>query len=187
MQLATRQAFSLEGPIVTRLRADGTKCRTLEIQGGACLVTGCRVDVKVRNSDGKLIRDSRQERLDDKQLLSDLAAKHGADTTLTAMLNSFTVALRDRNDELVHLYEVRDALASRFGNAQAAQKATEVSASDWSDLGRICNELPLRQGRHRGKGGPALRDATADELHVAETVAVALIRGYMGYLEAAQT
>jgi hypothetical protein len=91
--------------------------------------------------------------------------------------------VRDPNNELVHLYEIRDALSVKFGGDNSARAAIAITASQWSRLGQLCNNDPLRQGRHRGKTGEALRDASEGELVEARGIVRAMIEAYLQYLE----
>ena len=94
--------------------------------------------------------------------------------------------MSDPDDELVHLYEIRDALSTKFGSEKAARNALKISYDNWSRFGQLCNDEPLRQGRHRGKKYEA-RDATNAELSEARRIAQAMIEGYLRYLDSGQT
>ncbi len=67
---------------------------------------------------------------------------------------------RTSANERVHLYEVREALSVKFGGKKTVRSKLGISSPDWSRFGQICHTEPLRQGRHRGKRGGPLRDAT---------------------------
>ena len=95
------------------------------------------------------------------------------------MLRSYDAGVRDPTNELVHLYEIRDALSAKFGGESAARATLAITASQWSRLGQLCNNEPLCQGRHRGKTGEVLRDATEAELAEARGIARAMIEAYL--------
>lgn len=95
------------------------------------------------------------------------------------MLRSYDAGVRDPNNELVHLYEIRDALSVKFGGESSARAALAITASQWSRLGQLCNNEPSRQGRHRGKTGEALRDASEGELVETRGIARAMIEAYL--------
>ena len=83
--------------------------------------------------------------------------------------------------EIIYL---SDALSLKFGGKKAVISALKtISQSDWSWFGNLCDEEPLRQGRHRGKKYSELRDATDDELSRARGIAQAMIEGYLRYLD----
>ena len=71
----------------------------------------------------------------------------------------------------------------KFGGENSAQAALTITASQWSRLGQLCNNEPLRQGRHRGKTGEALRDASEGELVEARGIPRAMIEAYIRRLQ----
>jgi hypothetical protein len=99
-------------------------------------------------------------------------------------VDSYVKAMQDPADELVHLFEIREAAWKHFGKKEAAvQKAFGIDKSKWrdfgwSELGRLANDAPLRQGRHRGKHANQLRDATPEELAEARTIARRFIEAF---------
>jgi len=94
------------------------------------------------------------------------------------MLESYSRAVTDPEDELVHLYEIRDAAAKHFGNDQAAIKALGLNPSDWRDLGELANNAPLKEGRHRGRQSTARRAATEEELTRARVTGRQIIENF---------
>ena len=96
--------------------------------------------------------------------------------------------MKDPNNELLYPYEIRDALYRKFGGERAMISALKTTThTEWSRFGNLCNEEPLRQGRHRGKKYSELRDATDDELSEARGIARAMIEGYLQYLDTTTT
>jgi len=147
-------------------------------------MSGGSVDFRITDKDGNIIADSKRDRIERKKSLADLVSAHRAsDGLLAAMLRSYAESVRDPNNELVHLYEIRDALAVKFRGEKPARAALAITESQWSRLGQLSNSEPLRQGRHRGKTGEALRDASEGELIEARGIARAMIEAYLQYLE----
>jgi hypothetical protein len=143
------------------------------------------VDIQIIDKDGNVISDSKRDRIEKKKSLAELVATHRAtDGLVASMLRSYDAAVRDSKNELVHLYEIRDALSTKFGNESAARSALGISSSQWSRLGQLSNDEPLWQGRHRGKTGGALRDATESELTEARAIARAMIEAYLRHIDA---
>jgi len=91
--------------------------------------------------------------------------------------------VNDSKNESVHLYEIRDELSRHFKGEKSARSATSIAKSQWSSLGRLSNDEPLSQGRHRGKSLGVLRDATKEELQEARSIARAMIEGFLNHLE----
>lgn len=105
---------------------------------------------------------------------------------MKSLLNSYKAAVKDPDNELVHLYEIRDALHRKFGNDKAALSTLEkfgLTRNNWKDFGNLANKASLRQGRHRGQNDGALCDATDDELFNARRIARTMIEAYLRYLD----
>jgi len=140
-------------------------------------------DIICTDQNGK-VTDTRRERINSIQKLGDLAEKfRGTDLTTDAVLRSYQAAVNDPGNELIHLYEIRDALNKRFKNEKAARKALGVSHDYWNRLGKLANFEPLRQGRHRGENVGNLLDATESELNEARKIARDFIQRYLNYLD----
>jgi hypothetical protein len=103
------------------------------------------------------------------------------------MLSFYKNAINDPDNELVHLFDVWEALAERFGGQRDAQIALGINKSECSKLGRLANNEPIFQGRHRGKKVGELRQATETELEEARGVARKMIKAYLHYLESQNT
>ena len=56
------------------------------------------------------------------------------------------MAVKDLKNELVYLYEIRDAILAQFGSKKTALKQLGVSDEDWNVLGDLANNQPLIQG-----------------------------------------
>ena len=185
VQLLTHRAYELSRSTMTRVHPDGRKDFFLEVEPARIVIAGHPVDFQVRDKDGNITADSKRDRIEKKGSLADLVSTYRAsDETLASLLRSHDAAVRDPNNELVHLYEIRDALSFKFGGDKGARSALGISSTDWSRFGLLCNNEPLRQGRHRGKIGAALRDAAESELAEARRIARAMTEAYLLHLEA---
>lgn len=184
IQLINHKPFELLKPNLIRVCPDGRRDIFVEPEGGKLTLTGGVVDFRVTDKDGNLLHDSKRERLDRKRNLADLVNKYRPnDVLLKTLLASYDASTRDPNNELVHLYEIRESLAARFGGETETRTGLGLSASDWSRFGQLCNSEPLRQGRHRGKSVGNLRDATEGELTEARSIARSMIEAYLNYRE----
>jgi len=185
VQLFTHRAYELSRSTITRVHSDGRKDLFIEAEPARIVISGGTVDFRVTDKDGNVISDSKRDRIEKKKSLAELVTSHRAsDALLGSLLRSHTAAVRDPNNELVHLYEIREALSRKFGGESATRTALGISASQWSRLGQLCNNEPLRQGRHCGKADGALRDATERELTEARSIARVMIEAYLQHLEA---
>jgi hypothetical protein len=102
--------------------------------------------------------------------------------TLRKMVASFGSAINDPTNALTHLYEIRDALAKYFGSRNAAETALQMGSRDWGEFGRIANDEPLLEGRHRGRHVGPLRHATPQELATVKDLAEEWIRKFASKL-----
>jgi hypothetical protein len=186
IQLLTGKQFQLSKPRLTRIEPDGRRHIFVELEGAVLKPSGDLVDITVTDARGKVVRDIKQERIEKKRELAELVAKYSSgDKVLNSLLKSFENSISDPENELVHLYEVRESLSEAFGGASKAREALGVSLADWSRLGQLCNDKLLRQGRHRGKNLGGLRDATEAELSEARNISRLMIEAYLQFREKA--
>lgn len=185
-QLSFRKIYNLSNPTETRVEhADGRKYYVLEVEPAHFKITPHSVTLSKCDKDGNVIVDCQTERMNN---LNYLVNKHYKDEALMSLLKSHNSSMKDPNNELLYLYEIRDALYRKFGGERAVIYALRtITHKDWSWFGNLCNEEPLLQGRHRGKKFSELRDATDDELSKARGIAQAMIEGYLQYLDTTTT
>ena len=185
-QVFSHQPFNLSGSAMVRVHPDGRRNVTLNVQSLKLKLTGHPVDLIYTNADG-VVHDTRAERIKTQKCLVSLAEKTArGDAVAKAILDIYNAAVNDPSNELVHLYEIRDALAQKFHNStKKARQALNISRSEWKSgwnrLGQLANDKPLKQGRHRGKHRKQLRDATPEELQEARDIARNLIIAYLQY------
>jgi hypothetical protein len=184
VQLLTHRPYELSQSTKTRIHPDGRRDIFIEPEPVRITLSGGSVDFQIRDKDGNLIADSKRDRIEKKKTLAALVSTHRAsDALLASLLRSQSAAVRDANNELVHLYEIREALSTKFADGSATRAILGIGAAEWSRLGQLCNDEPLRQGRHRGKAIATLRDATEDELAEARAISRNMIEAYLRHLE----
>ena len=84
----------------------------------------------------------------------------------------------------MHLFEIWETLKRKFGSDEEnTLTALKISENQRKTFGNIANDLPIRQGRHRGRHSGQLRDATKEELEKARKIAQLMIENYFAYLE----
>lgn len=179
-KLSNRKAYKLSNPTKTRVEhADGRKNYILEVEPMRIKISFQSVTLTRCDKDRNVVADHQTE----KKNLVDLVSKHHKDEALMSLLKSYSVSVDDPDDELVHLYEIRDALCRKFGNEKAARSELNIPKSKLNRFRILCNEEPLKQMRHRGKKYGTLRDATIDELSEAREIARIMIEAYLKYLD----
>jgi hypothetical protein len=116
VQLLTHRAYELSLPSVTRVHPDGRHNICIEAVPARVECFVLPMDIKVGDKGG----NSRQERIEKKKIFAELASAHRAtDLLLGALLQSYDASVHDPENELVHLYEIRDALSTKFGGSKA--------------------------------------------------------------------
>lgn len=178
-QVQARRHFQLSSASMAREHSDGRRCITAFLESGKFTLSGGQIDMVVTNAKGKIIKDPKAERLQKQQNFRDNVSNLlPGDLTLKRMLQSFQNALSDTDNLFIHLYEVREALTSEFGSESSVKTDLGVSATDWSNFGRLANNEPIHEGRHRGKH-KALRPANSLETAWALCFAKELIEAYV--------
>jgi len=179
--LETHQDYKLSGPGRTDIREDGSGTLFIEAKAATAVFSAspAKVDFVSTNEDGS-VTDTTKERLDKKALHASLIR---SDPAAKQMLNSFRASKSDPHNELVHLYEIRDALCEELGSAKKAKQYLGIVNKEWDKLGKLACNGEIKQGRHRGWKIGLLREATEEELAEARSLAQSFIKKYLVYLE----
>jgi len=184
IQVFTHRTYNLSKPTMYRLHPDGRRDVTVFLEGVQIKAIAGSLDVLVKDTYGNIITDTKKDRIEKNEQVANLAEKYcKTDQVLAALLNSYAAAVRDPDNELVHLYEIREAVSQKFGNESSARDALRVNRSDMSRLRQLANDEPLNQGRHRGKKVGNLRDATEVELNEARFIARLIVDRYLTWLD----
>lgn len=176
--------FELSSSTLTEILEDGKKAYGFVAGHLEAVAIVDKVDIIVKDKDENIVSDTRRERLDMQNHLAVLIDKYRAtDITFNQMLNSYEQAVKDPSDELVYLYEIRDALPVRFGSNKKAITALGITNGEWDQLTTLANDPLLNQGRHRGKAVGTKRNADPAELETARKLARHFIEKYLQFLE----
>jgi hypothetical protein len=183
-QLQVHRSYQIEAPR-TYQHAEGRKHVAIRVGSAVLTLSAGHVDVVATDSTGKVVRDTRGERIAaHESMLQSLAPAAGSSSLLRSLLQSYSRAVSDPANELVHLYEIRDALSKHFGGEEKARMALRISKAEWQRLGYLANAEPLEQGRHRGKHPNGRRSATQTELQEARQVVHCWIEAFAKACEA---
>lgn len=182
VQIVTHKGYSLSRYSLFKEYPDGRKDVNIFPGTDNCLIFEGKADIKCTKSDGT-VEDAKAARLDEERLLIALISKFRGDKVGDAILNSYDSAVKEPTNELIHLYEIREGLSVKFGGKRNVEKVLGISDTEWSDFGRLANDEPVRQGRHRGKNPGDLRNATVEELDMARQFAKKLMLEYLKFLD----
>lgn len=186
VQLVSRVPYQLSKPSVQCRNPDGTSI--FVCVGTVAAKASVSANFKIADKDGNVISDSRAERIERKFSLGALSAKYGESNTVAGkILQSYNNAMNNPDNCLVYLYEIREALAKHFSGGKNARNKLQVTKVRWQEFGRLANDAPLKQGRHRGKMLSELKDATRDELDAAMNIAAEMVEKYLKYLDEGRT
>ena len=180
-QLRNRKKYQLEGYSIART-IDGVRTVEVAASGTDIFAMSDRADVAVLDASGKVISDSKAERIAADLESARRAVDLGADPTLASLFRSFKAAINEPGNELGRLYEIRDALVTKFGGGSQARASLGIGNKAWSRLGELANDLPVTQGRHGGSSVVSLRSATDEELNEGREIAQGMIVAYENYL-----
>jgi hypothetical protein len=184
VQVVTHVPYTLSNPSRYDLRKDGTKNIYLQSKPLKFSVSLGTVDIVIRDADGNVVSDTKQERIDKKKWFAETAAEFRAkDKILDQMLKSYSASVSDPKNELVYLYEIRDSAVAKFQTSSNAKKILNITHKEWNLLGLLANRTPLKQGRHRGENPGSLRNAEGSELEQARKIAAKIVENYMIYLD----
>ncbi len=185
VQFLTHKEYSLSEASMCRFHSDGRKDVTIFPHSIVSKTTFGTIDLIVKDKDGNIVSDSRRDRIEKKKRFANLSARFASTVQVAnSILRSYQAAVRDPDNELVHLYEIRDAVSKAFSGKKHACQTLGLSTTDWRRLGDLANDRPIKQGRHRGKCVGALRDATEQELEEARMIAQTFVEAYLVYLDA---
>jgi hypothetical protein len=186
VQLLSYVPFSLSAPTLVKIAADGKRHMFMEAPSIGRMTIFGSADSVLTNAEGVVVLDTKADRVRQKKAVSELIGKQAAsDSLLFSMLRSYCAAIGDQENEFVHLYEIREAMADRFGTPANACAAVQVTSRQWSRFGQICNDPQLKRGRHRGQSAGVLRDVTKQELDEVRAMARAMVIGYAKHLQSA--
>ncbi len=177
-QLLVHRPFKLNAASVYQHYSGGTRSISVNVQGCECLVAVGQVDLVIRDTSGAVKQDTKTERVKrDTEFVNAVRPKLANSPTLVALLETYDAAVNDPSNELVHLYEIRDALANHYGGVAEARKKLGVNGEQWKRLGALANLAPVQEGRHRGKHSMR-RGATAAELQEARNIVCGWIKAF---------
>jgi len=179
-QLYVHIPYKINGYSINQVRPDGSKDVQITISNAVMVVGSVsQADVIITDKDGSVIHDSKAIRIGEqlKQVESILKTVKKREI-IKSLLASYGRAVSDPSDELVHLYEIREALSKELRGEDNAVRILGISRNKWERIGILANVEPLEEGRHRGKH-EVRRTASQQEIQEARDIAQELILSYI--------
>lgn len=181
-QLLQHSSYNISYDRLEEETIEGRQHVIIEVETARLGLTTYPPKLLLIDENGNITYDSDAEYEEAKRILQKkILAASRIDPISVDLMNSYKAAVNNPASELVHLYEIRDALATHYGGAHKAQRYLGVDA-EWSRLGILCNEEPLNQGRHKGRHVGALRNATDDELKEARSITLLLLESHFDFV-----
>jgi hypothetical protein len=169
-QLQVHRKYDVEGPTFYQ-HGGGHQNVAIRIGSAEIVTVAGQSDIIVRDAAGNVVRDTKAQRIaEDTSMLELLAPKLAHSSSLRSAVASYSRSVSDPSNELVHLYEVRDALKKHYGGEDKARVALNITRPEWQRLGVLANVEPLEQGRHRGNHATGRRSASESELQEAREI-----------------
>jgi hypothetical protein len=174
-QLLNHRPYSLRGLSIAQHNSSGSVSRTVLLEGQVMAMSTIRADIMVTNAAGQVVHDTKAERIKQhKETNMSLTKKMDQTPLLRELVRSYSAAVNDPENEMVHLYQILDTLKAHYGSEKKAQQCLPVKA-EWKTLEKIANHEPIDQSRHRGSHIETRRPATDQELQDARSAARAII------------
>jgi hypothetical protein len=184
--ILTGRSSEMTGLTLSRRYPDGRRDVWVSVASLICVASVRSPDIILKDAEGNVVKDTKAERLADERGFQEQCLRHADNPLLSELMASFSRAVADPGDRMTHLYEIRDALSRHFGGERQAKNTLDLTKTEWSHLGRIANDEPIEESRHRGKH-PALRPATEDEQTRVLEIARRMIRAYLAHLDRTPT
>ncbi|KJZ21090.1 hypothetical protein [Loktanella sp. S4079] len=141
-------------------------------------IVGGDINVVVRSADGIVIYDAGTARRNAHKKFLDDVNMLGNDQVLSKMLQSFAAAQTDPDNLLVHLFEIKETLASEYSGSDKIAGSLRVSKTKLKKFAKIANNKDYLEGRHRGQS-LATSPAPKSEIEWAMNFAQVLIQKYV--------
>jgi hypothetical protein len=145
------------------------------LANGLGLKASAHADVVVTSADGKIVTDSRKDRMTD--LLRFTNASAGSDT-LRRLSDYLLEYHGDPEKKLAPLFDIIELATEVFGHEHTAATSLGVGIQRMKDTSNVINDSSIRSGRHRGQEVGQQREPTPAEAQLCETVAEQIVSEY---------
>lgn len=178
VSICSHSTYELGRKATKRISEDGiVKLDPIFLGIESTVSVSSHIEFQIKDKNGNIVRDSKKERIEDKRNWGNLVSQ--VNDHNQPLINSYLNAIRDKKNEIIHLYEVRDFVENKFGSSEKARSNLLITKKKWKLFGKIANTLPILEGRHRGKYSTELRKATPEELREVRIIAKEIIFNYL--------
>lgn len=135
------------------------------------------LDIQITEKGGTIRYDSKKERIAKNKFWGKLTSDVKAEDQV--LLRMYSNAIKEPENELIHLFEILEYISEKFGGRDKARKKLSILKSDINTFATIVNDPHIKEGRHRGKKADKLRRASPEELKFARRIAKKLMSKYL--------
>ena len=166
-----------------QINDDGSKHVFVSPEPVSVSVSTSVAEVVIKDSEGNVIESSQERRINRRDNFVNKVLNYGIDdSTLQQLLISYNNSLLDLENEFFYLYEIREGIKGELGSSPC--DVLNISSKKCSELGRISNAEPYKEGRHRGNFNlEELKPAPKSEKNKARKIARKMIEEYIEYLK----
>lgn len=185
IEFIKKRLISIGGLVIKQIHEDGSEDTKVFVKSlGGSISSTFTANLIIRDSDGNIIENTRDERINQRNNFIDRVLDNGVfNNRLQQLLNSYSNSLDDPDNEFFYLYEIRDGLSVTFEGKYDAISKLNITENDWRELGRITNVEPYKEGRHRGDHlDEELIPAPANEKKIAREIAIKMIKAYIEFI-----
>lgn len=118
VQSITGEAYKLENPRLYEVHADGKKFQLLSamVNAGSCKAS---IDFIIEDQNNCVIQDTKRERIAKKEkIVKTINSFFCEDLCLRSILYSYQRSLREPNNKLIHLYDIKTAIESKISERE---------------------------------------------------------------------
>jgi hypothetical protein len=144
------------------------------------LKASAHADVVVTSADGRIVADSRKDRMDELFSFVDTSA---ANETLRRMSDYMLEYHDDPEKKLAPLFDIIELAAKVFAHEHKAATTLGIGIQRMKDATNIMNDSGIRTGRHRGQEAGSQREPTPAEAQLCESVAEEIVTEYTNLVQ----
>jgi len=174
--LAEKMRFTAKFDSVSRFDPQSDR-RDINVflSDGLVLQASLHADVVVSSADGRIVADSRKERMAELLKFVDASA---ANETLRRMSDYLLEYHDDPEKKLAPLFDIIELAAEVFGHEHKSATSLRVDLQSMKNATNVMNDASIRSSRHRGQELGCQREPTPAEAHLCETVAEQILNEY---------
>jgi hypothetical protein len=165
--LTSHKPYELSYSHMDEFNDEGKNSVIIEVETIRMSLNSHPPKITLTDKDGNVTYDSEADQTNKDILFREkLLQACKIDPYCRKLIECYRTAVTQQETELVHLYEIKDALSKHYD--KNVKSALEIDKNSWSRFEMLCNNF--KQGRHKGYHLNDLREATQSELTEARNI-----------------